>query len=620
MKRVCALLLCLLCLAATAALAETASTAEPPDWSQWDFGDEEQLPTGTPTAEPLGLPLATPAPLTGDWTGYLSGGGAVVTNAAVPIRFDILTKDGENILLVARQRGGVWETETIARTAVRRGDPPSVSPADKNSLSLCYYGADGSVERYDFRADATGAFAFCGYVCDRADGSGLRVDFEQDNRLRYSETTADGGLRAAVLSASLFALTLEAFDADALPVTLDEAAALGAPDAMAVAEALVRPDAALGENIGQAPDRPLYDQPNGKPVAWVFAGAEATALEPADAGWTRVRVGALTGYIADDALAFGAARREVTRRPPSGMVWELSETDHASLYAQPRTDAQVVSVHSTEVSDLVRVLAALPDGWLMVESGAGKTGFMEAVCVNQCEDGYEELPRTRRALTVLNPDPADRLNLREGPDQGAASLGRYYSGVRALALFEARPTAGWRFVRIGDLCGYMMADYLREQTAFSDVVQIISDVGYLPPAATLRKGAVLRAYSSGRSATGAALSGGERVTVLGTMGDEWYYVRARADILGWRGLLGWLPKDELTRVGPAVSSRIAVRRDTPAYAVHDDASEVLAQLRAGDEVRLLCRTNDAWACVLLGEGAEPVCAFVPTDCLAPCGD
>ncbi|MDO4741675.1 MAG: SH3 domain-containing protein [Eubacteriales bacterium] len=59
---------------------------------------------------------------------------------------------------------------------------------------------------------------------------------------------------------------------------------------------------------------------------------------------------------------------------------------------------------------------------------------------------------------VANPDPADRLHLRERADRGSASLGKYYNGtpVRVIAL-----EGDWAQVVVGNTPGYMMKKYLR---------------------------------------------------------------------------------------------------------------------------------------------------------------
>ena len=505
-------------------------------------------------------PALTPAPLTGDWAGWASGGGALVENIPTPIHFSIMSKDGRNVLLVLRLRDAVWQTDIVARSALRDGwPPPSVTPdADGECFTLLYYDEGDAYESYTFTADDLGRFSFCFYAAKRADGTGLTIDYAKPGTLRYSETAADGRLTMTTLPDAAFALGLEAFDANAFPVTLAEAVALGAPSPDAVVSALVREDAGLGDNAYQIPDQTMLDAPGGKPVAWVFAGAEAEVLENGEDGWARVRVGTLEGWLPSEALALGAARQQVRRRPPVGMAREsyyaagqpfiggLAVGSAVGLYAAPDEDSTVLSTHCTEVGDLMRVLAILPSGWLQAVNSLGQTGYIRSLWVTQCADPWVDWPTARAVAVVLNPDPADRLNLRAYPDVKADSYGKFYSGTFALPLFDIQRYDGWRYVRIGDQDGYMMEEYLRYPAN--------ADVGFLPPTATVRAETRLRRQpdASAELTPEAPLPEGATVHVLGVRDDAWYFVQAYPDVAGWDGLQGWLPADRISAVGPSV--------------------------------------------------------------------
>jgi len=72
------------------------------------------------------------------------------------------------------------------------------------------------------------------------------------------------------------------------------------------------------------------------------------------------------------------------------------------------------------------------------------------------------VPAYRRMAVVNNPDPQDRLHLRERPNTSAPSLGKYYTGVHVEVLSRQN---GWAKVRIGNLNGYMMDEHLRPPDA-----------------------------------------------------------------------------------------------------------------------------------------------------------
>lgn len=59
--------------------------------------------------------------------------------------------------------------------------------------------------------------------------------------------------------------------------------------------------------------------------------------------------------------------------------------------------------------------------------------------------------------TPNNPNPEDRLHLREKAGQNSASLGKYYNGTPVQVLHKGKE---WTQVRIGNTKGYMMTEYL----------------------------------------------------------------------------------------------------------------------------------------------------------------
>lgn len=73
---------------------------------------------------------------------------------------------------------------------------------------------------------------------------------------------------------------------------------------------------------------------------------------------------------------------------------------------------------------------------------------------------------------VSNPNPQDRLNLREQPSKAAASLGKYYNGV-AVHINQNLQNS-WAYVTIGSgegvAQGYMSTQYL----AFGQGAQIVT--------------------------------------------------------------------------------------------------------------------------------------------------
>ena len=69
--------------------------------------------------------------------------------------------------------------------------------------------------------------------------------------------------------------------------------------------------------------------------------------------------------------------------------------------------------------------------------------------------------------TVNNPNPADRLHLREEPDRASASLGKYYNGAPVRVL---ETKGDWTYVDILGETGWMMSRYL----AFGEQMKKVS--------------------------------------------------------------------------------------------------------------------------------------------------
>ena len=130
---------------------------------------------------------------------------------------------------------------------------------------------------------------------------------------------------------------------------------------------------------------------------------------------------------------------------------------------------------------------------------------------------------------VINPDPADRLNLRVSVDAkglGGASLGKYYTGVEAEILeYLTRGNTKWARVRIGAAkrAGYMQADFLAIDKMPSGVKAAMPAVAVKNPKATdhlnLRKEPSDKASSLGRYLNGT------KVTVLGVVNNTWSHVK-----------------------------------------------------------------------------------------------
>lgn len=132
------------------------------------------------------------------------------------------------------------------------------------------------------------------------------------------------------------------------------------------------------------------------------------------------------------------------------------------------------------------------------------------------EEAAKAMDTSRYAL-VYNPDPKDRLHLREKPSRESKSLGKYYSGSPVLV---HRVEGDWvEVTAIGDgwgQSGWMMKKYL----VFSDSLVVDLDV---MPDWQFRKGAMLYAAPT-REAYCRQVMNTYDWQVVGIIGEKWLHV------------------------------------------------------------------------------------------------
>ena len=153
---------------------------------------------------------------------------------------------------------------------------------------------------------------------------------------------------------------------------------------------------------------------------------------------------------------------------------------------------------------------------------------------------FSVLPRTvkeaaaaldRSAYAVVNnPDPADRLHLREAPKKGAASLGKFYNRtpVRVLGMDGA-----WTHVRIGSeaegIEGWMMTEYLAFGSGVSRVESAFPQMQFRENAFGVY---LLDAPESGAN-TRRHMQEWPDAYIIGVVGDQWYVVMTHDGGVGY---------------------------------------------------------------------------------------
>ena len=117
---------------------------------------------------------------------------------------------------------------------------------------------------------------------------------------------------------------------------------------------------------------------------------------------------------------------------------------------------------------------------------------------------------------VANPDPADRLHLRQSPDRSSASLGKYYNGTPVQVLEES---GEWVRVQVGGTDGWMMRAFLSFQQPY--VVSLSA-----MPRMQLREQTAELYETFSLSSSSRLLSEGDtaRMYTIGILEDDWYHV------------------------------------------------------------------------------------------------
>ncbi len=137
-----------------------------------------------------------------------------------------------------------------------------------------------------------------------------------------------------------------------------------------------------------------------------------------------------------------------------GVVNNPNPQDRLNLREEPNTGSVSYGKYYNGVE--VQIRQYWNSEWAQVQIGTA-VGFMQTkfLAINPVPGSIRSMIPT---ATVNNPNPSDRLNLRESNSEQAASLGKYYNGtqVEVLGYGEA-----WHHVRVDGRIGFMMGRYLR---------------------------------------------------------------------------------------------------------------------------------------------------------------
>ena len=566
MKKCAAMLLFLLVLLTGAAAEEIW-----PDNGYWTFPETE-------------LPESLRASL--DTAGF---SGAQVIDGAADRRFgtwmyaELIVRDDAGDVLI----GGLYEGEdtqhwllTASRTALRQGEAARiVCEGEKYGYTADDVSQMGACMSFELVYPDATYFWFlstAGWRLFTITTAQERLDVNKDSVALIDEQ-AGGAVQTVYCD---LPVTLEDFDIMDYPTRFEELARR--------AETLPQSDRTQarlchtrdeGDEFFYDDEPPvlLYAAPDtgSRVVARSYSGVNAEALEERG-DWVRLRIGGVLEAWARrrDVLLGGERAHQFDWGGQGAQVYTVGAQRTQPVYAQADEGALVLA--ELEVFAGVSIQAILEGGdWLLVEKDGDVFGYMRGDAVSEADNYYD--------AWIYSEDPALRLNLREQPDKGSRSLGKYYSGVHVIRLNPEKPAVGWTKVIIEGVSGWVQSQYL-------DFDSCYNGREWLPPIGVVQgvnsKGLNLRAEPSGEAEVLGAYPKGTRVEILGVTG-AWGHVRLRDGSTGYMMLkyLGGEPKR-------AAENSFALRGDVQLGSAGTNAQSVT--LRAGTRVRIAERPHGAW--------------------------
>lgn len=166
-------------------------------------------------------------------------------------------------------------------------------------------------------------------------------------------------------------------------------------------------------------------------------------------GWVSVKVGigthSLNGYMKKSFLSDD---------PQKSAMPQYAAIRPVKAYAQPALSAKQLTIAGGRLVSLM----GFTDGWwhVMISTGESEGNYTCFVPADTPE--LRSLADGVNAY-ISNPDPADRLHLREKPDTHAKSLGKYYNGSYA-ALLGFTDDGEWLKVDLYGRVGYMKSEFM----------------------------------------------------------------------------------------------------------------------------------------------------------------
>jgi len=253
-------------------------------------------------------------------------------------------------------------------------------------------------------------------------------------------------------------------------------------------------------------------------------GASVEVLQHDPAGWSRVKIGGLTGYMRSDFL----------KLPAGKLPAEFITTDGVNFRTSPSLDASVIKTISVGVG--VEVLEHDPAGWSKVRV-SGTTGYIRSDFLRR---PVQNTAQSSAAVTTSGSDsttvPAGgsmvlwtsaNVNFRSSPSLDADIIRTLSTGTAVTVLEQT--SAGWSKANVGGTVGYISSEFLSsnrngnvELINWSTVRNIIKR-GAPIQVVDVRTGSAytLKCFSIGEHADTETPTQADTDIMKGTFGGEW---------------------------------------------------------------------------------------------------
>lgn len=220
-------------------------------------------------------------------------------------------------------------------------------------------------------------------------------------------------------------------------------------------------------------------------------------------------------------------------------------------------------------------------------------------------------------MYVITDSPGERLNLRKSPAKDAASLGKYYAGVKVALCGNEKN--GYVKVSIGGVEGWMDERFLSSTAPAESEIVRCNVSNRDGTGANLRtkpsklRGRVITLYGNGQA-----------VSILGVTDSGWAHVQMedgvcgymQADLLSVQVSFVDKIKVEANEPGTMMINTGSAQSYAPIYAEADKSSEVLGELYSGGNLIVHRFAEGGWSYVWAGHLGD---GWIRTEYLVPWG-